>query len=71
MKKTIYALGDSTLGIYLMHVVFVRGFSDRFMMKTNYGYPMVSILMACMIFVGCFIITKIVKKIPVVGKWIV
>lgn len=71
MKKIIYTLGDSTLGIYLMHVVFVRGFSDRFMMKTNYRYPMASILMACMIFVVCFIITKIVKKIPVVGKWVV
>lgn len=71
MKKIIFTLGDSTLGIYLMHVVFVRGFSDQFMMKTNYRYPMVSILMACMIFIVCFSITEIVKKIPVVGRWIV
>ena len=71
MKKTIYTLGDSTLGIYLMHVVFVRGFSDHFMMKTNYRYPMASILIACMIFVMCLIITKIVKKLPAIGKWLV
>ena len=71
VKNIIYTLGDSTLGIYLMHVVFVRGFSDRFMMKTNYEYPIVSIIIASMIFVVCFFITKVLKKIPVIGKWVV
>lgn len=64
-------LGSATLGIYLVHVMFVQTFSDRFMMATGYTYPFASVLIAILIFVCGYVITSIVKKIPFVGKWIV
>lgn len=70
-KKSIYKLGSSTLGIYLVHVMFVQAFSDRFMAATNYRYPFASILIAFLIFVCGYIVTNVVRKIPFVGKWIV
>lgn len=64
-------LGSTTLGIYLVHVVFVQAFSDRFMMATNYAHPLASVLIAILIFACGYVVTSIVKKIPFVGKWIV
>ena len=70
-KNIICDLGSATLGSYLVHVMFVQAFSDRFMMATSYIYPFASIPIAILIFVGGYIVTSIVKKIPFVGKWIV
>ena len=70
-KKIICNLGSATLGIYLIHVMFVQAFSDRFMIATNYAYPFASVLIAILIFVCGYVVTSIVKKIPFVGKWIV
>ena len=70
-KKIICNLGSATLGIYLIHVMFVQAFSDRFMIATNYAYPFASIPIAVLIFVCGYIVTGIVKKIPFAGKWIV
>lgn len=70
-EKLISKLSGATLGIYLVHVMFVQAFSDRFMMSTDYRYPVASVLIAALIFVCGYIVTNIVKKIPFVGKWIV
>lgn len=70
-KKIICNLGSATLGIYLIHVMFVQAFSDRFMIATNYAYPFASVLIAILIFVCGYVVTSIVKKIPFVGKWII
>ena len=70
-KKIICNLGSATLGIHLIHVMFVQAFSDRFMIATNYAYPFASVLIAILIFVCGYVVTSIVKKIPFVGKWIV
>lgn len=70
-KNVIYNLGSATLGIYLVHVIFVQAFSDRFMMATSYIYPFASIPISILIFAGSYVVTSIIKKIPFIGKWIV
>lgn len=73
-KKTrniVYKLADSTVGIYLVHVVFVQIFSDHIIRKLNYRYPNISILNTILIFLFSYITTVIIKKIPYIGKWIV
>ena len=70
-KNIICNLGSATLGIYLVHVMFVQAFSDRFMVVTNYAYPFASFPIAILVFVCGYIVTCIVKKIPFVGKWII
>lgn len=73
-KKTrniVYKLADATLGIYLVHVVFVQIFSDYIIKKLNYRYPIISILNTFLIFFISYITTVIIKKIPCIGKWIV
>ena len=69
-KNIIYKLADATLGIYLVHVVFVQ-ISDYIMKTINYRYPLLSILNAFLIFIFGYFITSIIKQIPCVGKWVV
>lgn len=70
-KKRIFGLGQSTLGIYLVHVMFIQGFSDRFMMATYYQYPLMVIPITLLVFVGGYLVTNVLNRIPIVGRWIV
>lgn len=49
-KNFICNLGSTTLGIYLVHVMFIQTFSDRFMIATNYCYTLASVLIAILNF---------------------
>ena len=70
-KRRIFALGKATLGIYLIHVMFVQGISDRFMVATSFRYPFASIPIAILIFICAYFVGIVIQKIPFVGKWIV
>ena len=70
-KRRIFALGKATLGIYLIHVMFVQGISDRFMVATNFRHPFASIPIAILIFICAYFVGIVIQKIPLVGKWIV
>ena len=70
-KRRIFALGKATLGIYLIHVMFVQGISDRFMVATSFRYPFASIPIAILIFICAYFVDIVIQKIPFVGKWIV
>lgn len=70
-KSRIFALGKATLGIYLIHVMFVQGISDRIMIATDFKYPLASIPITILIFICAYFVAIVIKKIPFVGKWIV
>lgn len=70
-KRRIFTLGKATLGIYLIHVMFVQGISDRFMVATDFRYPFASLPIAILIFICAYFVDVVIKKIPLVGKWIV
>lgn len=70
-RKRIFALSKATLGIYLIHVIFVRGLSDRFMVATNFEYPFACIPIAILIFICAYFADIVIQKIPFVGKWVV
>ena len=70
-KNIIYQVGNSTLGIYLIHVLLVKLISDNVLLKMNYRYPIVSIPLSACIFVISFGVIKFMKKIPIVGKWLI
>ena len=71
VTNMIYNFGIATRGIYLVHVMFVQAFADRFMMATDFTHPFASVLIAMLIFICSYVVTSMVKKIPFIGKWIV
>ena len=71
IQKVICFIGNSTLGIYLTHVIFVQGFTDRFMDMVNYNFPVMVLPLSVAVAVCAFILTSFIKKIPLIGKWIV
>lgn len=72
VKNVIYALSDTTLGIYLINIALVKIISNRFMVITDYKYPLVaSICFTVFIFICCHLAVKIIKKIPIIGNRIV
>ena len=70
-KNIISRVGNSTLGIYLIHVLLVKLISDKVLLKMNYRYPIVSIPLSACIFVISFGVIRFMKKIPIVGKWLI
>lgn len=75
LEKFILSLGSCTLGIYLLHAMFVYRFKILEQLcnyLTMYFGPMTSCFIACIIiFFTCYIITLVLKKIPFIGKYIV
>ena len=66
------------LAIYLQHA-FDPEFHDELcvdissnnMVATNFRYPFASIPIAILIFVCAYFVDVVIKKIPLIGKWIV
>lgn len=71
IENIICNLRGAALGVYLIHVMFIQIFSDRFMITTNYAYPSASVPIAILTFICGYIVTYAIKKIPFIGKWIV
>ncbi|MBE5873694.1 MAG: hypothetical protein E7287_04710 [Lachnospiraceae bacterium] len=68
--RIIRELSSATLGIYLMHLLFIEffgtyGFHSR-MIPSIVGIPVLAV--AC--FAVCFVISAIVRRIPLVGKYL-
>ena len=70
-EKIIRYLGSCTLGIYLTHVFFVQGITDKIFIATEYRYPLLVLPLAFLVFVLAFILTALLKRIPLVRKWLV
>lgn len=49
----------------------VKLISDKVLLKMNYRYPIVSIPLSACIFVISFGVIRFMKKIPIVGKWLI
>ena len=70
-ETVICTMGGCTFGIYLIHAFFINVLK-RNGIQTMLFNEVISIpLLALVIFVLCYISVRIVKKIPVLGKWIV
>ncbi|MBD5551431.1 MAG: acyltransferase family protein [Lachnospiraceae bacterium] len=69
-KKVIREISDATLGIYVMHVGLIEileehGVHSR-MMPLIFGIPFLAVLS----FVVCFVLSAVMRRIPVIGKYI-
>lgn len=70
-EKIIRYLGSCTLGIYLTHVFFVQGITDKIFIATEYRYPLLVLPLAVLFFALAFVLTALLKRIPLVRKWLV
>lgn len=71
IENAIAVLGSHTFGIYLLHVL-VRDLLEMANIHSLCFNPVVSIpVISIAIFVIGFLIVAVLKKIPLVGKWIV
>lgn len=73
ISKLIISLGKSTLGIYLMHLMFVKSSKVRVILefcKNTLGInAMISCLIYCLvIMLICYILTLVIRKIPLINK---
>ena len=70
-EKLICQIGSCTFGIYLVHALF-RDIFDRFGLDSLTLNPVLGIpLIAILIFICSYALVCIIKKIPIIGKWIV
>ena len=70
-EKIIRYLGSCTLGIYLTHVFFVQGITDKIFIVTEYRYPLMVLPLAVLVFALAFSLTALLKRIPLVRRWLV
>lgn len=69
MKKVITAFSECTLGIYLIHTLFIEQVYRRVgLVQENFNSIVAIILFSVMTFVLSFIVTYLVHKIPKLGK---
>lgn len=71
VEKIIRYVGSCTLGIYLTHVLFVQGITDKIFVATGYRYPVLILPLAVLVFVLAFVLTALLRSIPLVKKWLV
>lgn len=65
-------MGSSMLGVYLLHPLFVDAFAAKVMERLDYAYLWIVIpALALLIFAVCLLITLLLKKLPLLGKYIV
>lgn len=69
-EKVVHEISSATLGIYVMHVGMIewlepRGIHSQ-MMPLAFGIPFLAVL--C--FIVCFVISAVLRRIPIVGKYI-
>lgn len=73
-KTIIYSMGICTFGIYLFHPFALTNSFENSLQKYLLSFvhdPMISVLIFCIIvFLACYLITFILKQIPVVKKFI-
>ena len=69
-EKIVYEMSAATLGIYVMHVGLIEILEPRGihcqMMPLVLGIPCLAVI--C--FVACFLISAVVRRIPMIGKYI-
>lgn len=75
VSKLIVSIGKSTLGIYLMHLMFVKSSKVNtilyFLKNILRINAMISCLIYCLIIMlMCYILTLIIRKIPLIKKMI-
>lgn len=72
-NKLITLLSECTFGIYLVHAAFLNIFSAYFKFETNtINNPLIAFpLLIVLTYICSLITTYLIKKIPIVGKWIV
>ena len=70
VKKIIEAISGLTFGIYLSHVLLLRGFYvlgiNLQLVYTAFSVPLISLV----VFIAGAILTMVIHKIPIVGKYI-
>lgn len=68
--KVVRELSDATFGIYLLHILVLEGLQDMgihsMMINNIAGIPVLSIV--C--FVLCYGVTAVLRRIPLIGKYI-
>lgn len=71
-KRFLLSVSSATLGVYLMHPALVKVTAARVMEKCSYHYLwLVLPVMSIGIFVVCAVLSLLLKKLPIVGKYIV
>lgn len=71
-NRLVTLLSECTFGIYLVHAAFLNIFSAYFKFETNTIHPLLAFpLLIILTYICSFITTYLIKKIPIVGKWIV
>lgn len=76
VQKLICSLGSSTLGVYLMHVLFLNRIPviskllDIMRLQWHINYMVSAFLYCGFIFVICYVVTLVMKKIPLLRQLI-
>lgn len=72
MKKTVNAISECTFGIYLVHTFLIEQVFRRVRLSQDqFPVAIAILLISIFTFVISFAFTWCVKKIPVIGKWVV
>jgi surface polysaccharide O-acyltransferase-like enzyme len=69
-KKQILFTGDSVLGIYLIHIILVDKLSYKVIFSNKYTSSSI-LLFSIIIFIVSLLLCRIIKKIPLLNKWII
>lgn len=72
VQKTIAAISKHTLGIYLIHYIIIMTFSKTGILTTRQFFAPLSVpTISVIVFVISFFLTYLLKKIPLIGKWLI
>ena len=70
--KLLTCLGSSMLGVYLLHPLFVDAYAAKAMAQLEYEHLwLVLPALAFVIFLLCLVLSFFLKKIPILGKYLV
>lgn len=71
IKRIILSIGECTFCIYLLHILIMRSFDNIHSMQMLSFFPLLGCFIYCFfVFFICFLISMIIKKIPVIKKYI-
>lgn len=70
-RKLLNSLSNATFGIYLMHMVLIIHFTNKFNFIIERSYILYTIAIIVVSFVLSFFFVKLIRLIPKIGKYIV
>lgn len=69
--KIISSMAKDTLGIYLMHLLFATFFNRIFLDGLSFPYEWKALMLTLLCFLGSAVVAAVLRRIPVVGRYLV